>query len=105
MQLLVALPVALCVASPAFPARPMSSDDLRRGVGVGDRGVSRGGTLVGYVRTTTDPATLKRNADIWVVPADGSAAPKLLIGGEKSENTPRWAPDGRHIAFISSRDG
>ncbi|HEX6465337.1 MAG TPA: S9 family peptidase, partial [Vicinamibacterales bacterium] len=72
---------------------------------VTDPQLSSDGRLVAYVRTTTDPASLKRNSDIWVVPADGSGAPRLLVGGEKSENTPRWAPDGQHLAFISTRDG
>src|SRR5499427_932227 len=83
----------------------MSVNDLLTAVRVSDPQLSPDGKLVAYVRTTTDPATLKRNADIWVVAADGSAPPKLLVGGEKAENTPRWAPDGKHLAFISTRDG
>src|SRR5262249_1957152 len=63
------------------------------------------GKMVAYVRTTTDVATGKRNADIWVVPSDGSGASKLLVGGDKTENSPRWSPDGKRIAFISNRGG
>src|SRR5262249_22784515 len=56
-------------------------------------------------RTTTDGKTGKRNADIWAVAADGASAPKELVGGDKSENTPRFFADGKHLAFISTRDG
>src|SRR2546426_12458676 len=34
-----------------------------------------------------------------------TAPPKELIAGEKAENSPRFTPDGKHIAFISNRDG
>jgi dipeptidyl aminopeptidase/acylaminoacyl peptidase len=97
--------VLLALASPAAAARPMTIQDLLTAVRVSDPQLSPDGRLVAYVRTTTDLASGKRNADIWVVPADGSAPPRLLIGGDKSENTPRWDPDGSHVAFISTRDG
>jgi dipeptidyl aminopeptidase/acylaminoacyl peptidase len=103
------LPAALCAAtfvvphSPAAAARPMTIQDLLTAVRVSDPQLSPDGRLVAFVRTTTDPATGQRNPDIWVVPADGTAGPRLLIGGPKSDNTPRWSPDGRHLAFISTR--
>jgi dipeptidyl aminopeptidase/acylaminoacyl peptidase len=93
----------LLLASPAMAGRPMTIKDLIGAVRVADPQLSPDGRLVAFVRTTTDVTTGARNADIWVVPADGSGAPRLLVGGEKSENTPRWSPDGRHIAFISTR--
>ena len=33
------------------------------------------------------------------------AEAKALIDGDKSENTPRWSPDGKRIAFLANRDG
>ena len=94
----------LSLASPATAARPMTIQDLLGAVRVSDPQVSPDGKLVAFVRTTTDVASGKRNADIWVVPADGTGPPRLLVGGEKTENTPVWTPDGR-LAFISNRDG
>ena len=82
----------------------MTLQDLLGAVRVADPQVSPDGKVVAFVRTTTDVASGKRNADIWVVPADASAAPHLLVGGDKTENTPRWLPDGR-LAFIANRDG
>jgi dipeptidyl aminopeptidase/acylaminoacyl peptidase len=95
----------LSLASPALAQRPMTVEDLLGGVRIADPQVSPDGKWVAFVRTTTDVASGARNADIWVVAADGASAPKLLIGGDKSENTPRWAPDGKRLAFISTRDG
>jgi len=93
------------MGSPVYAARPMSLGDLLTAVRVSDPQLSPDGALIAFVRTTTDPATLMRNADIWVVPSDGSTPPRALVGGDKAENTPRWSPDGKHLAFISTRDG
>jgi dipeptidyl aminopeptidase/acylaminoacyl peptidase len=87
----------------AQSGRPLTIRDLLVTIRVDEPQLSPDGRSVAYVRTTTDAVSGKRNADIWSVPSDGSAA-RPLETGEKSENTPRWSKDGR-LAFISDRDG
>jgi hypothetical protein len=41
---------------------------------------------------------------LWAVPAEGGAAIPLSYG-EYDNTAARWSPDGRHLAFISNRDG
>src|SRR5262249_4926527 len=53
--------------------RPMTINDLITTIRVSDPQVSPDGKRVLFVRTTTALDTGKRNADIWSVPADGSA--------------------------------
>jgi dipeptidyl aminopeptidase/acylaminoacyl peptidase len=73
---------SLLVAEAAAAARPMSTHDLLTAIRIADPQVSPDGRSVAFVRTTTDASTGKRNADIWIVPADGSSSARLLIGGE-----------------------
>ena len=99
--------LVVCLSAPRLGAqsgRAMSIDDLLTGVRVSDPQLSPDGRTVLYTRTTTDGKSGQRNADIWSVPAAGGPA-RVLIGGDKTENTPRIASDGRRIVFISTRDG
>ncbi len=102
---LAAVFIAASTGMAAAQKRPMTIDDLITAVRVSEPQLSPDGKTVVFVRTTTDGTTGRRNADIWSVPADGSGQPKLLVGGDKSENSPRFLPDGKRIAFISTRDG
>ncbi len=88
----------------AQSGRAMTIDDLLAAVRIADPQLSPDGRSVLYMRTTTDLASGRRNADIWRVPAEGGAG-RALIAGERSENTPRYSNDGRRIAFISNREG
>jgi dipeptidyl aminopeptidase/acylaminoacyl peptidase len=81
--------------------RALSLTDLLTAVRVTEPALSPDGRLVAFVRTTTDVASGKRNADIYVVPSDGSAPPRLLAGGTSMESTPQFLPDGKRVVYIS----
>src|SRR5512140_1992881 len=103
--LIISFLLSLVLSLPAFAARPMSIEDNLLTVRVGDPRLSPDGRQVAFVRTTTDLAANKRNADVWIVPADGSAPPRALTRHEKADNAPRFSPDGKTLAFVSTRSG
>src|SRR5437762_3298663 len=100
----IILTISLSAALVAQTKRPMRIDDLIGAVRVGDADLSPDGSQVLFTRTTTALDNGRRNADIWIVPADGSQNPREFIAGDKTETAPRFTPDGKHIAFISNRD-
>src|SRR5262245_45902692 len=42
--------------------------------------------------------------DIWTVPSAGGVA-RLLVSNPANESRPLYSPDGRRLAFISTRTG
>ncbi|WP_201296940.1 PD40 domain-containing protein [Billgrantia tianxiuensis] len=45
------------------------------------------------------------SANIFVVPADGSAEPVNITRHPRNDLNPRWSADGRKLTFISNRSG
>jgi dipeptidyl aminopeptidase/acylaminoacyl peptidase len=43
--------------------------------------------------------------DIWIVPTDGSQAPRRLTTAKAGESAYDWSPNGKYISFIAKRDG
>jgi dipeptidyl aminopeptidase/acylaminoacyl peptidase len=65
-----------------------------------------GKQIVFVVNEPNDPNSPRepRVSNIWIVPADGSEPPRLLIPDLKNAGSPRWLPDGRTLAFLSDRE-
>jgi dipeptidyl aminopeptidase/acylaminoacyl peptidase len=71
---------------------------------VSDPQISPGGKKVVYVRNFADVITDRRYSNLWIVGFDGTGQ-RPLTSGHYNDQSPRWSPDGKMIAFISNRDG
>ncbi len=43
--------------------------------------------------------------DLWIVPANGSAAPRKITNTKGGESGTNWSPDSKSIAFSAKREG
>ena len=73
---------------------------LRR---VSDPQLSPDGRFVAYVVTDVSLEKNKRVGHLWMVPVAGGE-PVALVQEDKPDTSPRWSPDGRRLAFLSTRD-
>jgi dipeptidyl aminopeptidase/acylaminoacyl peptidase len=98
----------ISISAPALRAQqkphPMTIDDAFRVREVRDPQCSPEGKWVAYVLGTTDTKEDKHNSHIWMVSYDGSQNIQLTSSTD-SEGSPRWSPDGKFLAFTSSRAG
>jgi len=96
--------VALVSLASAQPAkRPITIDDMHKLKSVSDPQRSPDGKWVAYVVGTTDVEKDKRDTDIWMASWDGKQQVRLTFTAETRESSPRWSPDGRYLAFLTSR--
>src|SRR5437879_9331950 len=90
--------------SPQEPAKhPITFDDLIKLHRIAEPQLSRDGKWVAYTVTTPDMDANRGVNNIWVVPTAGGTAMQLTQSGHDS--SPVWSPDGKTLAFLSSRSG
>jgi len=87
----------------AAPKRLMTVDDLSRLREVEEPRISPDGAWVAYVVAVHDLERDKRLGHLWMTSWDGATTVQLTTGTKEPESHPRWSPDGRYLAFLSSR--
>src|SRR5690606_278949 len=82
--------------------RPLQPQDFASIQRVDDPQLSPDGNWVAYTVHTVDLEENENRSDIWMASWDGSAQVQLTFTPD-SESSARFSPDGKWLAFLSSR--
>src|SRR5690348_8011423 len=66
--------------------------------------ISPDGRLVAYSVVANSGRGGRPHSSLWVVAADGSAAPRRLTDGTAHDADPKWSPDSDALFFTSDRE-
>jgi len=90
-------------------SRKLAFDDLWSLQTMGNLALSPDGRCVALVMHQADKASNETRSAIWLLHLDergyAISEPRQLTGGSKNDTYPVWAPDSRHLLFLSNRAG
>jgi len=101
LGVLFALATAAPVAAQADRFQPMDVFNLEY---VAQTAISPDGQWVVYVRQFFDVMTDRRYSNLWLVRSDGTDH-RPLTTGKYNDYDAVWSPDGKRLAYISTREG
>jgi dipeptidyl aminopeptidase/acylaminoacyl peptidase len=82
---------------------PFTFEDMMKLKRVGEPVPSPDGKWVLFAAVDVDLAANKKTSHIWIVPLEGGRERELIA--DQDGDRPRWAPDGKRFAFISTKEG
>src|SRR6267142_2270308 len=98
-----ALIVVVTVATGNAAGRPITVADLLSMPRISEPQLSPDATRAVYTLAVPDVKANRMSRDVWMVTLATSEARALTTGGHEGRG--RWSPDGKSIAFISTRSG
>ena len=98
------LAAPFCFAQDAPAKRPMTFEDMMKMKRLGETAVSPDGKWLAYSVTTVDLGQNTKTSELWLQMLAGGQPIKLAVA-QPGDNGLDFAPDGRRILFLSSREG
>ncbi len=100
---LIALLFSLSIPAFSQAKRPFTFEDMMKLKRVGEPVPSPDGKWVLFSAVDVSLAANTKVPHVWIVPTAGGESREIIFTQESDR--PRWAPDGKRFAFLSTKEG